>query len=51
MLRVCWRRLLLAAIAFRLRPGDLLIADHEYHGNMGTIFGDRISLVAYLGSF
>ena len=36
--------------AFRLRPGDLLIADNnrEYHGNVGAIYGDRISLVAYL---
>ena len=36
-------------VAFRLRPGDLLIADnnHEYHGNVGAIYGDRISLVAF----
>jgi hypothetical protein len=39
-------------VAFRLRPGDLLIADnnHEYHGNVGAIYGDRISLVAFLRS-
>lgn len=37
-------------VAFRLRPGDLLIADNnrEYHGNVGGIAGDRISVVAYL---
>jgi len=37
-------------VAFRLRPGDLLIADNnrEYHGNVGGIYGDRISVVAYL---
>jgi hypothetical protein len=39
-------------VAFRLRPGDLLIADNnnEYHGNVGGIYGDRISLVAFLRS-
>ena len=39
-------------VAFRLRPGDLLIADNnrEYHGNVGGIYGDRISVVAYLRS-
>ncbi len=37
-------------VAFRLRPGDLLIADtkHEYHGNVDKIRGDRISVVGYL---
>jgi hypothetical protein len=39
-------------VAFRLRPGDLLIADNnrEYHGNVGGIYGERISVVAYLRS-
>ena len=37
-------------VAFRLRPGDLLVADNnnEYHGNVGAIWGDRISVVSYL---
>jgi hypothetical protein len=40
-------------VAFRMRPGDLLIADNnrEYHGNVGAIAGDRISVVAYLRRF
>jgi hypothetical protein len=37
-------------LAFRLRPGDLLIADtnREVHGNIGPIAGERISVVCYL---
>jgi hypothetical protein len=37
-------------VAFRLSPGDLLIADfnHEQHGNIGSIAGERISVVSYL---
>ena len=37
-------------VAFRLRPGDLLIADtnREQHGNIGPLAGDRISVVSYL---
>jgi hypothetical protein len=37
-------------VAFRLRPGDILIADtnREQHGNVGPIAGERISVVGYL---
>jgi hypothetical protein len=37
-------------VAFRLRPGDILIADtnREQHGNIGPIAGERISVVGYL---
>lgn len=45
---LCFPRL---RVAFRVRPGDLLIADtsHEYHGSVGgAIWRDRISVVAYL---
>jgi len=44
---LCFPRL---RVAFRLRPGDLLIADtaNEYHGTVGGIWDDRISVVAYL---
>ena len=37
-------------VAFRLRPGDVLIADtnREQHGNIGPIAGERISVVGYL---
>jgi hypothetical protein len=40
-------------VAFRLRPGDVLIADtnREQHGNIGPLVGDRISVVAYLRRF
>jgi hypothetical protein len=33
-----------------MEPGDLLIADtnRELHGNLGPLFGDRISIVAYM---
>jgi len=36
--------------AFRLQPGDILIADnnHEQHGNIGPLVGERMSVVAYL---
>ena len=44
---LCFPRL---RVAFRLRPGDLLIADtaHEYHGTVDGISDNRISVVAYL---
>jgi hypothetical protein len=37
-------------VAFRLRPGDILIVDtnREQHGNIGPIVGERISVVGYL---
>ena len=37
-------------VAFRLRPGDVLIADNnrEQHGNIGPLLGERISVVSYL---
>jgi hypothetical protein len=37
-------------VAFRLRPGDVLIADNnrEQHGNVGPTAGVRISVVCYL---
>src|SRR5207248_61968 len=37
-------------VAFRLRPGDILVADNnqEQHGNTSGPIGERISVVAYL---
>ena len=38
------------AVAFHMRPGDLLMADtgRELHGNVAPLVGTRISVVAYL---
>ena len=44
---LCFPRL---RVAFDVQPGDVLIADtnHEQHGNIGPLFGERVSLVCYL---
>lgn len=46
---LCFPRL---GVSFKLRPGDLLIADTntEFHGTVGHISGQRFSVVAYLHS-